>query len=776
MTGEIALLLGLLGVMAFLFLTEKLPIELTAFAGLVVLVLAGFVPAERAFEGFASPVVITMLAIFFLAAALLHTGVADWVGERAHALLGSRQRLLIVAIMAITALFSSVMNNIAAAAMILPAVASLARASGVSPSRLYMPLSFGAVLGGTTTLIGTPPNILVAEILRDRGLESFGLFDFTPIGLAICACGILYTAAAAPRLLPAREAAAPVSRQSDLVQVYRLHDTLFSIRVPRGSKLAGRSLGSTTLGSALGVQVVGIVRGAKRQLAPGPDTVLSAGDVLLVRGRASEVRELYRIQGSEFAEAVPEEIAGASERVSGLVARLTAASPLAGRTLRDLRFRERFGAIVIGIRREGKLVDAETAAERLRPGDELLALGMRAQLADAELRQHFEVATMGPDVFRSLSGRLYVLAVPSSSGLVGTTLGESHLGELVGLTIWGILRGGDTLLALEPSERIQAGDRLLVAGPVGRIRSLLDLGNVELLQDVAEEAFVSDGVGVVEAAVAPRSACAGKTLREIRFRAKHGLQVLAVWREGELIHSGLAELALRFGDALLLQGPWERIRLLADNPDFLTLSSAVRERRRTRKAPFALGALALMVTLVVLRLLPIHMAAFTAATLVLLSRAITMEEAYRAVEWRAVFLMAAILPVGLAMETSGAAALLSESVTGLVGPAGPFAVLAALVALSSLLSQTLDGAPAVVLLAPVALSAAEQLGVSARPVMMGIGLAASAAYMTPFSQKAHLLVMGVGGYRVSDYLRLGTPLTLMQIILIVALVPLFFPF
>jgi di/tricarboxylate transporter len=170
------------------------------------------------------------------------------------------------------------------------------------------------------------------------------------------------------------------------------------------------------------------------------------------------------------------------------------------------------------------------------------------------------------------------------------------------------------------------------------------------------------------------------------------------------------------------------------------------------------------------------MAAFIAATLVLLSRAITMEEAYRAVEWRAVFLMAAILPIGVAMERTGAAALLSETVTGAVGPAGPYAVLAVLIVLSSLLSQALDGAPAVVLLAPVALSAAEKLGISARPVMMGIGLAASAAYMTPFSQKANLLVMGVGGYRVSDYLKMGTPLTLLQLVIILLLVPVVFPF
>ena len=168
-------------------------------------------------------------------------------------------------------------------------------------------------------------------------------------------------------------------------------------------------------------------------------------------------------------------------------------------------------------------------------------------------------------------------------------------------------------------------------------------------------------------------------------------------------------------------------------------------------------------------------AAFVGATFVVLAGAISMEEAYRGVEWRAVFLVACILPVGMAMERTGAALLISGTVTDVAGPLGPYAVLAGLFGLASLLSQCLDGAPAVVLLTPVALGTAEQLGLSPYPIMMGISLAASAAFMTPFSHKANLLVMGAGGYRVTDFLRAGTPLTVIVLILLVVLVPVFFP-
>jgi di/tricarboxylate transporter len=182
-----------------------------------------------------------------------------------------------------------------------------------------------------------------------------------------------------------------------------------------------------------------------------------------------------------------------------------------------------------------------------------------------------------------------------------------------------------------------------------------------------------------------------------------------------------------------------------------------------------------MVGMVVTGFQPIHVAAFTTATFVVLFGAITMEEAYRAVEWKAVFLVAAILPVGIAMERTGASRLIANAIVDLAGPLGPYAAMSGMFSMSSLLSQCLDGAPAVVLMAPVVLQSAAELGLGPHTAMMGVSLAASAAFMTPFSHKANLIVMGSGGYRVVDYLRVGTPLTIILLALMVWLVPVFFP-
>ncbi len=775
MTAEIAILFAVLVAMAYLFFTEKLPVELTAFAGLVTLVLGGYLGAGEAFSGFASPAVITMLSIFFLSAALLRTGLADLVAARAHRLLGNREIPLIVTIMLVAGLLSSFMNNIAAAAVLMPAVTGLARHSGLSPSRLFMPLSFGAILGGTMTLVGTPPNILAAELVAERGLEPFAIFDFTPLGAILLASGIVYMVLVGRRFLPARALTSTEAPERDLAQIYRLHETLFSLRIPPGSKLDGLTLAQTRFGSALGVQVVGILRQGKKTLAPLANTVLRGGDVLLTEGSVNDIRELFRFQEVELQEAPPEELARATRNGFGISARVPPDSPHAGRTLRDIGFRARFGATVVAIRRDAETIEGSLAETALAEGDELLIVASAPSLKREELEREFSLTPLPEPGLKELADRLFLLRIPAGSRLVGATLGMSRLGELLGITVSAILREDEARVAVEPNEEFRAGDRLLVSGEASRIRNLVELGTVELQHDKLETRIESPDVGVVEMTLSPRSRASGRTFAELSFRERTGLQVLGIWREGHSLHRSLANVPLRFGDAYLLQGPWSKIRLLGSDPDYVVLSPAAQEPRRTAKAPFALGGLALMIALVVSGFQPIHVAAFTAATFVVLTRAITMEEAYRAVEWRAVFLVAAILPVGIAMERTGAAELIAHTVVRLAGPFGPHAVLAGMFILGSLLSQCLDGAPAVVLLTPVAMQTAGQLGLSPYPIMMGVSLAASAAYMTPFSHKANLLVMGAGGYRVVDYLRVGTPLTLVQLGLLVLLVPWFFP-
>lgn len=780
MTLEIAFLLVVLAAMVVLFLTEKLPIDLTAFLGLTLLIFTGYVDADQAFTGFASAAVITMLSIFIVSAGLMQTGVADLVGGAIHRFVGSRETPLLVAVMLVAGVLSMFMNNIAATAVLMPAVASLSRRAHLPPSRLFLPLAFGAILGGTATLVGTPPNILAAAMLRDRGFEPFGLFDFTPFGVVLLAGGVVFMLTLGRRLLPGRRAATS-ARQSELADLYGLHEGLFSIRIPAASQLDGATLRETRLGTTLGVQLLGIARGEDWQLAPKADMRLLAGDELVVQGDAEEVQQLLRLQGVDlgaattFGTATTGEIGGPDAGVTALRARVASASPLAGSTLAATRFREHSRVFVIAVERDGEVHVDRLGSLPLQEGDLLYGLfrGDRPKIAADVL----EIKETGPASLDRLEDQpLLVIRVPEHSALLASGAGVEWMGRLMELTVVAVERGDEVLWAPGPHVRFEAGDQLFVKGRERRLRALLRMGGVELTAGVAAPTFESEEVGMAEATLAPRSGLAGRSLEELAFRDRYGVQVLAIWREGKPIRRGLAQLALRVGDALLLQGRRGRLGLLSRERDLVVLSDVAEEPRRLQKAPFAVGCLALMIALVVTGLAPIQVAAFASASLIVLCGALTMEEAYRAVEWRAIFLVAAILPVGSAMESSGTAALLASSVMDLAGPAGPYAVLAALVVLSSLLSQCLDGAPAVVLLTPVVLEAASGLDLSPYPLMMGVALAASAAFMTPFSHKANLLVMGAGGYRSMDYLRVGTPLTVVLLAAIVWMTPMIFPF
>ena len=775
MTLEIGFLFALLAAMVVLFLTEKLPVDLTAFLGLVVLIFGGYLTPAEAFTGFSSPAVITMLSVFIVGAALLETGVADLVGGRIHRIVGDSEVRLILVLMIVCGVLSAFMNNIAATAVLMPAVAAIARSSGIPPSRLFMPLAFGAILGGTTTLVGTPPNIVAAQLMAERGLEPFSLFDFTPIGVALLGVGCVFMVTVGRRLLPSRADRGPAAKTTDLTQVYQLQERLFSIRIPRDSKLDGETLAETRLGNTLGVKVLSILRDGRQRLAPEASTLLHGGDVLLVDGSAGDIEELLRLQSLEIEKADVEELPSPAAGVIGVTANIPADSAFVGHTIRELELRRRFGLVVIGVRHEGLVHRTHLADRRLVEGDDLLALAAEEdaqRLADDPALDQFELSQ---EILHDLGDEIHLIGIPETSSLAGSTIGSSRLAELVGLTIAGVVRGGALRLAVEPDEILNAGDQLLVIADPARILSLSELGDVEVERD-RTGSVESDEVGMVEAAVAPRSTIAGSTLKELGFQQRYGVLAVAIWRQGQPIHVDFNDTPLLFGDALLLHGRRERLRQLASDPDFVVLGEADAAHRNTRRAPHAFACLLLMIALVASGYQPIHVAAFTAASLALLLGTLSMAQSYRAIEWRAIFLVAAVLPAGLAMERTGAALLLAEGVSVIGGAGGSYALLAALVVLASLLSQGLDGAPAVVLMAPVVLGTAEALDVSARPLMMGVSLAASAAFMTPFSHKANLLVMGAGGYRSSDYLKLGTPLTIVVWAMIVLMVPLFFPF
>ena len=775
MTPEIGFLFAIIAVMIYFFLTEKLPVELTAFTGLAILALSGYVEPNEAFQGFASPAVITMLSVFFVSAALLRTGVADSAAGAIHNLVGPREKLLIVVLMLVTGLLSAFMNNVAATAVLMPAVASLAKQVGIAPSRLFMPLAFGAILGGTTTLVGTPANLLTAQVMGAHGGEPFKLFDFAPFGIVLLAAGVLYMLTIGQWLLPDRGTGSTMVTPGDLTKIYRLRERLFSIRVPQGSPMDGITLREARIGTALGVNVVAIVREGEKQLAPPPEFMIRAEDHLLVEGRFSDVEHLMSVQGLELGCLNQVDLREASGIFTGVVIRVSENSDIVGKTVQALRVRERYGVLVAAIWRGGEITHDRPGGLPLHVGDEVLFVGQREQIDQVAASLQTDVIEIGPSAVGRLEGIGFELKINAGSTMAGKSLRESRMGELVGLTVLGVLRSGK-LITIGLDDIFEVGDRLLVTGEPARVGSLMGVGNVELEGEASETEIESASVRVVEAVVAPRSAIAGHTLEELNFREHYNLQVLAIWREGEPVHEGLADIRLRIGDALLLQGRAAKIELLGPNPDFLMLTPGLEEVRRTKKAPFALAGLGMMVLFVVGGYFPIQVAAFAAAVFVVLTGALTMQEAYRAIEWRAIFLVAAVLPVGVAMERSGAAALMANGIVDSVGSIGPFAVLVSLLVLSSALSQGLDGAPTVVLLAPVVFLAAEQLSISPRPLMMGVGLAASAAFLTPFSHKANLLVMSAGGYRVGDFTRVGSALTIIVLGLLALMIPWLLPF
>ncbi|MEJ2343625.1 MAG: SLC13 family permease, partial [Gemmatimonadales bacterium] len=285
----------------------------------------------------------------------------------------------------------------------------------------------------------------------------------------------------------------------------------------------------------------------------------------------------------------------------------------------------------------------------------------------------------------------------------------------------------------------------------------------------------SERVGLVEAVLAPRTALAGSSLRQLNFRVKYGLTVLAIMRQGEIIRESVADIPLRFGDALLLYGPAERLRMLGAEPDFLVLTRGAQEPRRTAKAPLAALLMGLVIVPVLLGWVPIYIAAVAGAALMVLTGCLTMDEAYRDIEWPAVFLIAGMLPLGIALDRSGAAALVAEQVVTSLGRFGPVAVMAGLFALTSAGTQIIPTAALVVLMAPIVLNTAAGMGISPYALMMTVAMAASASFGSPVSHPANVLVMGPGGYRFTDYLRVGLPLTFVVFVFVVLLTPVFWP-
>jgi di/tricarboxylate transporter len=714
------------------------------------LVVGGLVTPQEGVSGFSNSAVVTVWAVFILSGGLGQTGIANLIGKQVLRLAGDSEARLLIVIMITAGVMSAFMNNIGVAALLLPVILDIARQTKRPPSKLLLPLSFGSLLGGTMTLIGTPPNILISDALRDAGLTPFGLFDYAPVGSIVLLAGTAFMVLAGRRLLPARDPIQAVTGHSNgqAGEVYELREVLARITIPADSGLAGRTLAESRIGRALGLNILAVMCNGRTQLAPTPETVLQEGDCLLALGRLDRLHQLSR-QPNFIVEDTPVDLWHLMPGPVGMAEfQVKADSPYAGRTL------------------------------PLEAGDWLLVQGEDSKLEALRQTMDFRMLDEGAAAVYQLEDRLLTITIPENSDLVGKSLTESRLGRTYGLTALSLNRAGRPEIVPDADTELAAGDTLVVAGDPRYLTIIRDLQGltIEPQPDITLEQLTTGPMALTQAVLSPFTTLAGKSLQELRFRERFGLNVLAIWHNGRAYRSNLAERPLHLGDALLLYGTREKINLLGEEPDFLVLEEAAQAPLKLEKAPLAGGIMLGVILVVLLGWLPIAIAAIIGATLMVVTGCLDMEEAYRFIEWKAVFLIAGMLPLGIAMAQTGTAAFLAEGMMSIVGGLGLHAVLAGLFALAVLAALFMPSPVVAVLMSPIALSTAADLGVSPYPLMMGIALGASASFLSPVGHPANALVMGPGGYRFADYLKVGLPLVLVIGVVVVTTVPLFWPF
>ena len=352
MTLQIALVLGILVISLVLFISEIVRMDVVALMVLGALAVTGLVGPTEAFAGFSNSAVITVWAMFILSEGLTRTGIANIIGNQVMRIAGRREVLMIVVIMLTAAILSAFMNNIGVAALMLPVVVDVARRTKIPASRLLMPLAYATLLGGLMTQIGTPPNLLISEAMTQNGREPFGLFDFTPIGGTVMAIGVLFVALIARLMLPKTKAERGRHQsQRSLRARYKLQEQTFTMRVPESSVLVGKTLSESRIGTSTGLIILALIRNGRSDTLPSRQTVLQAGDGILVQGRIEQFRELQRWSDLVIEREAPVLKSLVAAKVVYAEVRLAEGSPLVSQLIRRASFRTQFNVAVVGIHR-----------------------------------------------------------------------------------------------------------------------------------------------------------------------------------------------------------------------------------------------------------------------------------------------------------------------------------------------------------------------------------------------------------------------------------------
>ena len=370
------------------------------------------------------------------------------------------------------------------------------------------------------------------------------------------------------------------------------------------------------------------------------------------------------------------------------------------------------------------------------------------------------------------------IQIPNESVLNGKTLYDSGLGADYDLTVLSVIKDGQPKLGLHRDYVFRENDHLIVEGSLANLKKAREALKFSIAgdQEIDLSSLDTAQSHIFEATLAPRSTMVERSLREVRFRDRFGFTAIAIWRHGDVITDRLRDIKLQFGDALLLQGPPGRVRALQEGNEFLVLEPVELKQSRTRKAPIAAGIMVLVILLAMLSDLGIATAMVIGSVLMVLTRCLTMDEAYESIDWRTVFLVGGMLSLGIAMENTGTVWYLADLLLSTLGDYGLYGVLAGIYLLSALITQPMSNAAAIVLMVPIAVDTALGLGVNHLTLTMAVVIGAATSFLTPVGHKANVLVFGPGGYRFFDYTRVGALLTVLLFIVSMIFLPILWPF
>ncbi len=611
-----------LAVCALLFAVGKIRSDVVALCALIVLMVSGVLTPDEALSGFSNSVVIMMVGLFVVGGAIFQTGLAKMISGRIMQLAGASELRLFLLVMAVTSAIGAFVSNTGTVALMLPIVVSLAARAHVSSSRLLMPLAFASSLGGMLTLIGTPPNLVIQDVLTEAGYEPLSFFAFTPVGLICIAVGIIVLLPLSKWLLAKRadnEKGERMKAKSleQLVSEYHIADNLTRYTVGRGSKIKGKTIVELDIQQRYGLTVLEVRRETSRQkgliknvnqMIAGPRTVLQENDIIYLTGEKSSAE----------------------------------------------RFAEDY---------------ALTAPEKTANGED----------------------------------------------------GQTGL-------------------------------------------DFYDIGMAEIV-------------------LLPTSRLVGRLLKESGFRSKYSINIVGIRRKGEYIMDDLADVRLHGGDVLLVQGTWANIsRLSNEEENWVVLGQPLEQAAKVTldyKAPLAAVIMLLMIAMMVFDFIPVApvTAVMIAAVLMVLTGCFrNVEAAYKTINWESIVLIAAMLPMSVALEKTGASTMISHTLVSGLGAFGPLALLAGIYFTTSLLTMFISNTATAVLMAPIAMTSATEIGLSPYPFLFAVTLGASMCFASPFATPPNALVMQAGRYTFMDYVKVGLPLQLIIGVVMVFALPLLFPF